>query len=44
VKAGIDADHLFPLKSRTHEAYGTPDALMDGEYRSPSTTRRAMRP
>ncbi len=32
VLAGIDGDHLFPLKSRTQEAWGTPDALMTGDY------------
>jgi len=32
VMAGIDADHLFPVKSRTDEAYGSPDALMNGDY------------
>lgn len=32
IEAGIDADHLFPVKQRTDEAYGDPDALMNGEY------------
>jgi hypothetical protein len=32
IEAGIDADHLFPVKQRTSEAYGDPTALMDGEY------------
>lgn len=32
VLAGIDADHLYPVKSRTGEAYGSPDDLMNGTY------------
>lgn len=32
IEAGIDADHLFPVKSRAAEGYGEPDALMNGEY------------
>ena len=32
ITAGIDADHLFPVKSRRDEAWNAPDALMNGEY------------
>lgn len=32
VKAGIDADHLFRVKSRMTEAYGTADDLMNGDW------------
>lgn len=32
IQAGIDADHLYPLKARTNEAYGSPDNLMNGDY------------
>lgn len=32
IEAGIDADHLFPVKSRAAEGYGEPDVLMNGEY------------
>jgi len=32
IEAGIDADHLFPVKSRTTEAYASPDNLMNGDY------------
>lgn len=32
IKAGIDADHLFSVKSRTTEAYATPDDLMNGDF------------
>ncbi|PTR05685.1 MULTISPECIES: hypothetical protein [unclassified Novosphingobium] len=32
IKAGINEANLFPLKSRMGEAYGAPDALMNGEY------------
>ncbi|WP_062788572.1 hypothetical protein [Novosphingobium capsulatum] len=32
IKAGINEADLFPLKSRMGEAYGAPDALMNGEY------------
>lgn len=31
-KAGIDADHIFQVKSRTSEAYATPDDVMNGDY------------
>lgn len=31
-KAGIDSTHLFPVKSRTSEAYSSPDNLMNGDY------------
>jgi hypothetical protein len=36
VYAGIDEDNLFLLKSRTGEAYGAPDDLMNGDYLSTS--------
>jgi hypothetical protein len=32
VEVGIDADHLFPLKTRTDEAYGEPADLLTGDY------------
>jgi hypothetical protein len=32
VKAGINEDNLFILKSRTSERYGYPDELMNGEW------------
>ena len=32
IMAGIDADHLFPVKSRVNEPYGSPDYLMTGDY------------
>ncbi|WP_179504347.1 MULTISPECIES: hypothetical protein [unclassified Sphingomonas] len=32
IMAGIDEANLFPLKSRTAEAYAAPDALMNGAY------------
>jgi hypothetical protein len=32
IEAGIDGDHLFPVKSRKDEAWNAPDALMDGEF------------
>lgn len=32
IMAGIDADHLFPVKQRTDEAYGSPSDLMNGAY------------
>lgn len=32
IMAGIDEDHLFLVKSRVNEAYGSADYLMDGEY------------
>jgi len=32
IKAGIDADHLFPVKSRMTEAYGSADQVMNGEW------------
>jgi len=32
ILAGIDADHLFPVKSRVNEPYGSPDYLMTGDY------------
>jgi len=32
IKAGIDSANLFPLKSRTAEAYASPDALMNRQY------------
>jgi hypothetical protein len=32
IEAGIDEDHLFYVKSRQGEAYGSPDGLMNGEY------------
>ena len=30
--SGIDEANLFPLKSRTAEAYASPDELMNGAY------------
>jgi hypothetical protein len=36
IEAGIDEDHLFPVKQRVDEAYGDPSDLMDGEYEFPS--------
>jgi hypothetical protein len=32
ILAGIDEDHLYPVKQRTSEAYGSPDDLMNGDY------------
>jgi hypothetical protein len=32
ILAGIDADHLYYVKSRTDEAYASPDDLMNGDY------------
>jgi hypothetical protein len=32
IEAGIDAEHLFAVKQRTDEAYGSPDALMNGAF------------
>lgn len=32
ITAGIDADHLYPVKTRSGEAYGSPDDLMNGAY------------
>lgn len=32
IEAGIDEDHLFLVKQRTSEAYGSPDDLMNGAY------------
>lgn len=32
IMAGIDEDHLYPVKSRKDEAYGAPDDLMNGDY------------
>ena len=32
IEAGIDADHLYLVKSRTSEAYASPDDLMNGDY------------
>lgn len=32
IMAGIDAEHLFLVKSREDEAYGAPDELMNGDY------------
>lgn len=32
IEAGIDAAHLFPVKSRTSEAYASSDDMMNGEY------------
>jgi hypothetical protein len=31
ISAGIDEDHLYPVKQRTDEDYGSPDDLMNGE-------------
>lgn len=31
ILAGIDENHLYPVKQRTDEAYGSPDDLMNGE-------------
>jgi hypothetical protein len=42
VYAGIDADHLFLVKSRDSEAYGSPDALMNGDDYVLSTDGKAM--
>ena len=32
IQAGIDAEHLFPLKQRRDEPYGEPERLMNGDY------------
>jgi len=32
IEAGIDADHLFTVKQRRDEAYGSPTGLMTGDY------------
>lgn len=32
IEAGTDERHLYPVKSRTNEAYGSPDDLMNGDY------------
>lgn len=42
VMAGIDADHLFLVKSRDSEAYGSPDNLMNGDDFVLSTDGKAM--
>ncbi|KQM18380.1 hypothetical protein [Novosphingobium sp. Leaf2] len=41
VYAGIDAEHLFLIKSRTSEAYGAPDDLMNGDDYVLSTDGKA---